>query len=103
MRSTEQSIISDNPPEILTIACAIYPPHAIKCPNDLNRSKHAGISMDILKILQEHFFKEFSFQVKSLKTHGNDDNGTWNGIVGELIDKKANFSISGLSQTLKRS
>ena len=71
--------------------------------NDING--FCGFSIDILKNLAERF--EFTYELKRVGSYGavkenKDGSMEWNGIVGEIVQGNADFSISAMTITPQR-
>ena len=62
-----------------------------------------GYIMELLKRLQEDLWLAIDLHVAEDGLFGSIVNGTWNGMIGELVAGKADIAISALTSTSKRS
>ena len=62
-----------------------------------------GSVMELLKRLQQDLWLAIDLHVAEDGFFGSVVNGTWNGMIGELVAGKADIAISALTSTSKRS
>ena len=80
-----------------------------KIPNTINNatvwtfSCCLGSIMDLLKKLQEDLWLAIDLHVVEDGLFGSIVNGKWNGMVGELVNRKADMALATLTSTTKRS
>ncbi|KAG7174521.1 Glutamate receptor-like 48 [Homarus americanus] len=89
-----------NPVRMAVIQSA---PHVLLTKVPGRELKVTGYLADVMKVL-EH---QLNFTIRWVETVDGDygvplDNGTWTGLVGDLVMKRADVAISPLSQTLPR-
>nr|KAG5694073.1 hypothetical protein BaRGS_033692 [Batillaria attramentaria] len=85
-----------------TVRVVVYvaPPYVMKDPT--SKSGYRGFCIDLLdRIAQE---KKFNYTVYETNTYGSRDpvNDTWNGIMGELVNRRAEIGLGGMTITLDR-
>ncbi|CAF3385471.1 unnamed protein product [Rotaria sp. Silwood1] len=90
--------------QTLKVTTVIEPPYVILNPNGTNSTnKYIGFCIDILLELAERL--NFSFEIEIVKdeTFGKkNDKGEWNGIIGELVYRRADVGLAGLTITSQR-
>ncbi|XP_063955123.1 glutamate receptor 2-like [Lytechinus pictus] len=60
--------------------------------------RYEGYCMDLLHAINEHHPFKFIIRVRNDSAYGTaDDNGTWNGMVSELINKEADIAVAPLT------
>lgn len=100
------SLAHDNYDETLESCCK-----GIKCkvPNNIQNHTHwtysccVGYSMDILEKLQTDLRLKVDLHVVKDGFYGSLFNGTWNGMIGELIKGEADLLMAPITTTTKRS
>ncbi|KAL4235673.1 Glutamate receptor ionotropic [Mactra antiquata] len=69
-------------------------PYIIKCCR--------GLSLDLLNRLASDLDFDYNLYIVSDRTYGNGTNGTWNGMVRELMAGTAHMAVAAFSITLPR-
>ncbi|XP_060693486.1 glutamate receptor ionotropic, delta-2-like [Hemiscyllium ocellatum] len=88
----------------LRVVTVLVPPFVMMSENIFGQPKEfCGFSIDVLNALSEHLgFKYQIYQVPD-NQHGRlQNNGKWNGMIGELINKRADIAVSALTITPER-
>ncbi|CAL4064853.1 unnamed protein product, partial [Meganyctiphanes norvegica] len=62
-----------------------------------------GYLPDLLRVLEHELNFTIDWIVVPDNSYGIEDNGTWNGLIGQLVEKKADIAVSPLSYTIGRS
>ncbi|CAF3689070.1 unnamed protein product [Rotaria sp. Silwood1] len=90
--------------EILKVTTLIEPPYVMLNPNGTNSTqKFVGFCIDILLDLAERLNFTFEIEIVSDKTFGKkNDKGEWSGIIGELVHRRADLGLAGLTITSQR-
>ena len=70
--------------------------------NLTDKEKYEGYCIDLLEKIAS--ICNFTYKIKLVDDgfHGSIINGKWNGIIGELIDKKADLAAAALTITSLR-
>jgi ABC-type amino acid transport substrate-binding protein len=68
----------------------------------VGNSRFSGLSVDIMNLLSKRTNLTFDVYLVADKQYGAFKNGQWNGIVGDLVDKKAEISFAPLTITASR-
>ena len=76
--------------------------------NSTNTSNHiptccVGFVIDIIQLLMSRLHLDLKLYEVGDGKYGSKENGTWNGIIGDLYNKKADLGMSFLSITKVRS
>ena len=61
-----------------------------------------GYSIDLLKKLAERMKFEYEIIPAPENFYGFKENGTWNGLVGALVDGDIDISVAALTMTTER-
>ena len=69
--------------------------------NDINLGLE-GYSIDLLKKLAERMKFEYEIIPAPENFYGFKENGTWNGLVGALVDGDIDISVAALTMTTER-
>ncbi|CAF1410580.1 unnamed protein product [Adineta steineri] len=90
--------------QTIKVTTVLEPPYVMLNPNGTNSTqKFAGFCIDILIDLSERL--NFSYQIEVVKdaTFGKkNEQGEWNGIIGELVNRRADLGLAGLTITFQR-
>ncbi|XP_072312865.1 glutamate receptor ionotropic, delta-1-like [Eucyclogobius newberryi] len=86
------------------VATLLEDPFVMVAENILGQPKrYKGFSIDVLDALAKSLgFKYDIYQVSDSKYGSQLPNGTWNGMIGDLINKKADMAVSALTITPER-
>ncbi|KAK3719756.1 hypothetical protein RRG08_040059 [Elysia crispata] len=70
----------------------------------MGNDRFEGFAVDLAKKLAEYVRFNFEFRVVADGSYGtkNEENGTWNGMMGELIDGTADLAVAPLTITADR-
>ncbi|GFN90015.1 glutamate receptor [Plakobranchus ocellatus] len=70
----------------------------------MGNDRYEGFSMDLATMLAEYVGFMFEFRLVADGNYGsrNEENGTWNGMMGELIDGTAHLAVAPLTITADR-
>jgi ABC-type amino acid transport substrate-binding protein len=68
----------------------------------IGNSRFSGLSVDIMNMLSSRTNLTFDAYLVADKQYGAFQNGKWNGIIGEIVDKKAEISFAPLTITKSR-
>ncbi len=92
------------PRSILRVGCVKLEPYANECPTYWSRPGK-GLSYDLLRNLWEMFlYRNYSIQIVQANDYGSQDaNGTWNGLIGQLVRHRIDVAIVQLYYTAERS
>ncbi|XP_056333313.1 glutamate receptor ionotropic, delta-1 isoform X1 [Danio aesculapii] len=88
----------------LKVVTLLEEPFVMVAENILGQPKrYKGFSIDVLDALAKILgFKYEMYQVADAKYGSPQANGTWNGMIGELIGKRADVAISAITITPER-
>ncbi|CAF1076629.1 unnamed protein product [Rotaria sordida] len=88
----------------LKVATLIEPPYVMWIQNDTNSTqKFAGFCIDILLDLADRLNFTYEIDIVKDKTFGKkNEKGEWNGIIGELVYRRADLGLAGLTITYQR-
>lgn len=66
--------------------------------------EYEGFAIDLLNAIAEELHFNYTITIVKDGQYGGEDpkTGKWNGMVGELIDQKADLAVAGMSITYKR-
>ncbi|XP_064612115.1 glutamate receptor ionotropic, kainate 2-like isoform X2 [Liolophura sinensis] len=72
--------------------------------NLTGNDRYEGFAVDLLKEVAKHLNFTYTIRIREDKKFGNPDDitGEWNGMVRELIDKKADLAVAGMTITYRR-
>ncbi|UJR09982.1 hypothetical protein I4U23_014206 [Adineta vaga] len=88
----------------LKVTSVIEPPY-VMWKNDSNSTKTSfqGFCIDILLDLADRLNFTFQIEIVKDKTFGKkNEKGEWNGIIGELVSRRADLGLAGLTITYQR-
>ncbi|XP_050390802.1 glutamate receptor ionotropic, kainate 2 [Patella vulgata] len=80
----------------LAVVVKLDEPYVIK----RGEGDYIGFCIDLLNMIAER--KNFSVTIREADAYGSQKNGQWDGIVGELVDRKADIGLGGMSITHER-
>ncbi|CAF2721364.1 unnamed protein product [Rotaria sp. Silwood2] len=88
----------------LKVTTLIEPPYVMWNGNETNSTQNFfGFCIDILLDLAERLNFTYEIDIVKDKTFGKkNDKGEWNGIIGELVQRKADLGLAGLTITYQR-
>ncbi|CAF4796115.1 unnamed protein product, partial [Rotaria socialis] len=90
--------------QTLKVTTVIEPPYVMLNPNWTNSThKYMGFCIDILLDLSERL--SFAFEIEIVKDEifgKKNEKGEWNGIIGELVNRRADLGLAGLTITYQR-
>ncbi|CAF1077261.1 unnamed protein product [Adineta steineri] len=90
--------------QTIKVTTLLEPPYVMLNPNSTNSTqKFVGFCIDILLDLSERL--NFSYEIEIVKdtTFGKkNEKGEWNGIIGELVNRRADLGLAGLTITYQR-
>ncbi|XP_033880587.1 glutamate receptor ionotropic, delta-1-like isoform X1 [Acipenser ruthenus] len=100
----ERRLESDMQGVTLKVVTVLEEPFVMVAENILGQPKrYKGFSMDVLDALAKNLgFKYEIYQVLDSKYGQKLHNGSWNGMIGELINKHADLAISAITITPER-
>ncbi|XP_072439689.1 glutamate receptor ionotropic, delta-1-like isoform X2 [Chiloscyllium punctatum] len=100
----ERRLESDMQGVTLKVVTILEEPFVMVAENILGQPKrYKGFSIDVLDALAKHLgFKYEIYQAVDHKYGSQLPNGSWNGMIGELINKKADIAISAITITPER-
>uniref|UniRef100_A0A8C4S8D5 Glutamate receptor n=1 Tax=Erpetoichthys calabaricus TaxID=27687 RepID=A0A8C4S8D5_ERPCA len=100
----ERRLESDMQGVTLKIVTVLEEPFVMVAENILGQPKrYKGFSIDVLDALAKNLgFKYDIYQVSDSKYGIQLQNGSWNGMIGELINKRADLAISAITITPER-
>ncbi|CAF0911622.1 unnamed protein product [Adineta ricciae] len=90
--------------QTLKVTTVIEPPY-VMWRNDTvsNETSFQGFCIDILLTLAERLNFTFEIEIVKDKTFGKkNEKGEWNGIIGELVNRRADLGLAGLTITYQR-
>lgn len=82
----------------LRIAVVEAKPYVV--PDSTAKNGYRGFCIDLLDMIAES--KNFTYSLYAVDTYGNFKNGTWNGIMAELINRRADIGLGGMTITHER-
>ncbi|KAL8564050.1 hypothetical protein ACOMHN_016339 [Nucella lapillus] len=85
----------------LIVAAVVEPPYVVVDPTA--PSGYRGFCIDLLNEIADA--KKFNYSIYQVSTYGkllNAENGTWNGIMDELINRRADIGLGGMTITYDR-
>ncbi|UJR36108.1 hypothetical protein I4U23_028843 [Adineta vaga] len=90
--------------QTLKVTTVIEPPYVMLAPNGTNSTqKFAGFCIDILLDLSARLNFSFEIDIVKDKIFGKrNEKGEWNGIIGELVNRRADLGLAGLTITYQR-
>ncbi|KAM9326965.1 glutamate receptor ionotropic, delta-1 [Gastrophryne carolinensis] len=88
----------------LKVVTILEEPFVMVAENILGQpKKYKGFSIDVLDALSQNLgFKYEIYQVPDGKYGHSLPNGSWNGMIGELINKRADIAVSAITITPER-
>ncbi|XP_067899075.1 glutamate receptor ionotropic, delta-2-like isoform X2 [Heterodontus francisci] len=88
----------------LRVVTVLVPPFVMVSENIFGQPKEfCGFSVDVLNALSEHLgFKYQIYQAPDHQYGKLQNNGKWNGMIGELVNKRADIAVSALTITPER-
>ncbi|XP_010868626.1 glutamate receptor ionotropic, kainate 4 isoform X1 [Esox lucius] len=90
----------------LTITTILENPYVMLRPDHqalAGNERYEGFCVDMLRELAQHLHFSYRLQLVADGMYGTPGpNGTWTGMVGELISRKADLAIAGLTITSER-
>ncbi|XP_055517796.1 glutamate receptor ionotropic, delta-1-like [Leucoraja erinacea] len=100
----ERRLESDMQGVVLKVVTILEEPFVMVAENILGQPKrYKGFSIDVLDALAKNLgFKYEIYQATDQKYGSQLPNGTWNGMIGELINKKADIAVSAVTITPER-
>ncbi|XP_078251479.1 glutamate receptor ionotropic, delta-1-like [Rhinoraja longicauda] len=100
----ERRLESDMQGVILKVVTILEEPFVMVAENILGQPKrYKGFSIDVLDALAKNLgFKYEIYQATDHKYGSQLPNGSWNGMIGELINKKADIAVSAITITPER-
>ncbi|CAF0743543.1 unnamed protein product [Rotaria sordida] len=90
--------------QTLKVTTVIEPPYVMLNLNGTNSThKYIGFCVDILLDLAERLNFSFEIEIVKDKIFGKKNiKGEWNGIIGELVNRRADLGLAGLTITYQR-
>ncbi|XP_039625129.1 glutamate receptor ionotropic, delta-1-like isoform X1 [Polypterus senegalus] len=100
----ERRLESDMQGVTLKVVTVLEEPFVMVAENILGQPKrYKGFSIDVLDALAKNLgFKYDIYQASDSKYGIQLQNGSWNGMIGELINKRADLAISAITITPER-
>nr|XP_014341697.1 PREDICTED: glutamate receptor ionotropic, delta-1 [Latimeria chalumnae] len=100
----ERRLESDMQGVTLKVVTVLEEPFVMVAENILGQPKrYKGFSIDVLDALAKNLgFKYEIYQASDSKYGHQLPNGSWNGMIGELINRKADIAISAITITPER-
>uniref|UniRef100_A0A4W3GXP5 Glutamate receptor n=1 Tax=Callorhinchus milii TaxID=7868 RepID=A0A4W3GXP5_CALMI len=100
----ERRLESDMQGVTLKVVTVLEEPFVMVAENILGQPKrYKGFSIDVLDALSKNLgFKYEIYQATDHKYGNQIPNGSWNGMIGELINKRADLAISAITITPER-
>ncbi|XP_053306595.1 glutamate receptor ionotropic, delta-1 isoform X2 [Spea bombifrons] len=100
----EKRLESDLQGLTLKVVTILEEPFVMVAENILGQpKKYKGFSIDVLDALSQNLgFKYEIYQVPDGKYGNQLANGSWNGMIGELINKRADIAVSAITITPER-
>ncbi len=91
---------------VLRVGCLENDMYIKQCPTEGWAKKIPfgnGISWDVLNLLQQTFLNNYRIEIVQGNGYGiKDSNGTWNGLVGQLVRGEIDTSVSQLYHSASR-
>ncbi|XP_066488287.1 glutamate receptor ionotropic, delta-2 isoform X1 [Tiliqua scincoides] len=89
---------------VLRVVTVLEEPFVMVSENVLGKpKKYQGFSIDVLESLSTYLGFTYEIYIAPDHKYGRpQDNGTWNGLIGELVFKRADIGISALTITPDR-
>ncbi|CAF2995238.1 unnamed protein product [Rotaria socialis] len=90
--------------QVLKVISLLEPPYVTLNRNATNGTqKYVGFCIDILVDLAERLNFTYEIEIVKDKTFGKkNEKGEWNGIIGELVYRRADLGLAGLTITYQR-
>uniref|UniRef100_T1IJ49 Ionotropic glutamate receptor C-terminal domain-containing protein n=1 Tax=Strigamia maritima TaxID=126957 RepID=T1IJ49_STRMM len=87
----------------LIVTSFLNPPLLMKKETDNGKVEYEGYVMDLVNNIHE-IYPQLNFTVRPVldDKYGDNQTGKWNGMVGELIERKADVAIADLAITRER-
>ncbi|EDV24468.1 uncharacterized protein TRIADDRAFT_14565, partial [Trichoplax adhaerens] len=87
----------------LIVTTLLSKPFVMKNPKATNEDNlYHGFCIDLLKEIARRLDFKYVIHVESDMIYGAKKNGTWNGLIGELVEKKADLAFADLTITAER-